>query len=130
MGLVPLQRAALVVILLDAVVIAGGLVLGDALLPRSANVVLTLLSLALMLAATVLTRGGFNFENPTLPAWSLIVGVLALVGGAFLFGYPLLTGLPEGEHGAAMAANQRGWAGLALAFAGGTLLYAGIRHRK
>ena len=152
MNLVPLQRAALVVIFLDAVVILSGFVTGSPLLPRSANVVLTVISLALMAATTVFARGGFNFENPTLPAWAVAVAVIAFFGGAFLFAYPLLTDttagsfeqrngkyeeskngvvvrvLTEEQYDAVMAANQRGWAGLALAFAGGTLAYAGIRH--
>lgn len=154
MRLVPLQRAALVVIFLDVVVIVAGFVTGSALLPRSANVVLTVISVALVAAAGVLTGGGFNFDKPTLPAWAIALGVVSLLGGAFLFAYPLLTGTDAGsfeerngkyqeskdgvvvreltaeQYDAVMAANQRGWAGLALAFAGGTLLYAGIRHRK
>ncbi|GGM87823.1 hypothetical protein GCM10011609_25650 [Lentzea pudingi] len=153
MRLVPLQRASLVVIFIDAVVIVAGFLTGSALLPRSANVVLTVISIALVASAGVLTGGGFNFEKPTLPAWAVAVGVISILGGAFLFAYPLLTGtdagsfeerngkyqeskdgvvvreLTEEQYDAVMAANQRGWAGLALAFAGGTFVYAGIRHR-
>ncbi|ANZ40428.1 hypothetical protein BBK82_34855 [Lentzea guizhouensis] len=154
MRLVPLQWASLVVIALDAVVIVSGFVAGSPLLPRSANVVLTVISLALMMGAAVLTGGGYDFENPTLPLWATAVAVIALCGGGFLFGYPLLTDttagsfeqdngkyreskdgvvvreLTEEEYDRVMAANQRGWAGLAAAFAGGTFLYAGVRHRK
>ncbi|HWO63184.1 MAG TPA: hypothetical protein VNO31_24435 [Umezawaea sp.] len=154
MKLVPLQRTSLVVIFIDAVVIVSGFVTSGALLPRSANVVLTVISLALLAATVALTRGGYNFENPTLPVWAVAVAVIAFFGGAFLFAFPLLTDTTAGsfehkngkhqeskdgvvvreltdeEYEAAMAANQRGWAGLALAFAGGTLAYAGIRHRK
>ncbi|RDI24550.1 hypothetical protein [Lentzea flaviverrucosa] len=126
MRLVPLQWASLVVIFLDAVVIVSGFVTGSALLPRSANVVLTVISLALMSSTVVLARGGYNFEKPTLPAWSVVVAVIAFFGGAFLFAFPLLTDTTT----LTMAENQRGWAGLALAFAGGTFVYAGIRHRK
>jgi hypothetical protein len=154
MGLVPLQKASLVVILIDAVVIVSGFVTGSPLLPRSANVALTVISLALLLAGAVLARGGYDFENPTLPAWAVVVAVIAFFGGAFLFAFPLLTDttagsfehrngkyeeskdgvvvreLTEEQYEAAMAANQRGWAGLASAFAAGTLVYAGIRHRN
>lgn len=154
MRLVPLQWASLVVIFIDAVVIVSGFVTGSALLPRSANVVLTVISLALMLATLVLARGGYNFDNPTLPVWAVVVAVIAFFGGAFLFAFPLLTDttagsfeyengkyeeskdgvvvreLTEEQYEAALAANQRGWAGLALAFAGGTLIYAGIHHRR
>ncbi|MCS7482470.1 hypothetical protein ACFFQW_11830 [Umezawaea endophytica] len=154
MGLVPLQKASLVVISLDAVVILAGFVTGSALLPRSANVVLTVISLALMASTVVLTRGGFNFDNPTLPKWAVAVAVIAFFGGAFLFAYPLVTDttagsfeqrngkyqeskdgvvvreLTEDQYESALAADQRGWAGLALTFAGGVLAYAGIRHRK
>jgi hypothetical protein len=154
MRLVPLQWASLVVIFIDVVVIVSGFVTGSALLPRSANVVLTVISLALMAATVALARGGYNFENPTLPVWVVVVAAIAFFGGAFLFAFPLLTdttaGSFEHENGkhqeskdgvvvreltdeqyeAVMAANQRGWAGLALAFAGGTLTYAGIRHRR
>jgi hypothetical protein len=125
MRLVPLQRASLVVIFVDAVVIVSGFVTGSALLPRSANVVLMVISLALMSSTVVFARGGYNFENPTLPAWSVVVAVIAFFGGALLFAVPLLADtIPT------MVVNQRGWAGLALAFAGGTFVYAGIRHRK
>ena len=79
---------------------------------------------------------------------------IALLGGAFLFAHPLLTDttagsfeqrngkyvesedgavvreLTEDQYESVMAANQRGWAGLAVAFAGGTFLHAGIRHRR
>ncbi|HEX6342241.1 hypothetical protein [Umezawaea sp.] len=154
MKLVPLQWASLVVIFIDAVVVVSGFVTGGPLLPRSANVVLTVISLALLATTVVLTRGGYNFEKPTLPVWAVVVAVIAFFGGAFLFAFPLLTDTTAGsfEHSdgkyreskdgvvvreldaeqyeAAMAANQRGWAGLAVAFAGGTLLYAGIRHRR
>lgn len=154
MGLVPLQRASLVVISIDAVVILSGFVTGSPLLPRSANVVLTVISLALVSAAALLTGGGYDFENPTLPAWSVVVAAIALLGAAFLFAHPLLTDttagtfeqrdgeyveskdgavvreLTEDRYESVMAANQRGWAGPAVAFAGGTFLYAGIRHRR
>ena len=154
MKMVPLQWAALVVIVLDAVVMLFGFLAGSPLLPRSANLVLVVISLALMVAAVFLTAGGFNFENPTLPLWSVVVGVVALLGGIFLFAHPLLTDantgdfeqrngkyqeskdgvvvreLTEDEYDAAMAANQRQSAGFAIAFAAGTLLYAGIRHRR
>lgn len=154
MRLVPLQWASLVVIVVDALVIVSGFVTGSALLPRSANVVLTVISLALMSSTVVFARGGYNFEKPTLPAWSVVVAVIAFFGGALLFAVPLLTDttagsfehqngkyreskdgvvvreLTEEQYDAVMAANQRGWAGLASAFAGGTLVYAGIRHRR
>ncbi|MEU7474524.1 hypothetical protein AB0A63_00985 [Lentzea sp. NPDC042327] len=154
MRLVPVQWASLVVILLDAVVVLSGLVTGSPLLPRSANVVLMVITFALMLAAVPLTGGGFNLQNPTLPAWAVGVAVVAVAGGGFLFAFPLLTDrtagsfeyrdgkyveskdgavvrqLDEDEYDAAMAANQRGWAGLAAALAGGTLAYAGVRHRR
>ncbi|MGI5503958.1 hypothetical protein [Lentzea sp. CA-135723] len=153
MRLVPVQWAALVVIFVDAVVVLSGLVTGNALLPRSANVVLTVISVAVLLTATGLMRGGYNFEKPTLPLWAVVVAVIAFFGGAFLFAYPLVTGtsagsfeqqngkyveskdgvvreLTEEQYDAAMAANQRGWAGLAGAFAGVTVLYAGVRRRK
>ncbi|WP_329791119.1 hypothetical protein V1227_04160 [Lentzea sp. DG1S-22] len=82
------------------------------------------------------------------------MAAIALLGGAFLFAYALLTDttagtfeqregkyveskggavvreLTEDRYESVMAANQRGWAGLAVAFAGGTFLYAGIRHRN
>ncbi|WP_394618666.1 hypothetical protein JNUCC0626_06065 [Lentzea sp. JNUCC 0626] len=133
MRLVPLQWAALVVVALDAVVIASGFATGSPLLPRSANLVLTVISLALMAAAVFLTRGGFNLRNPTLPAWAVVVATIALLGGALLFALPLLTGTTAGsaeQDAAVLAANQRGWAGLAAAFAGGTVLYAGVRHPR
>ncbi|WP_106188500.1 hypothetical protein [Umezawaea tangerina] len=154
MGLVPLQRASLVVIIVDAVVIAFGFVTGSALLPRPANLVLAVISMGLLVSTVVLARGGYNFEHPTLPAWAVVVGVIAFFGGAFLFAFPLLTEpasgsfehengkyqevedgvvvreLTEEQYDAGRAAGQRGAAGLALAFAGGTFLYAGIRHRK
>ncbi|GLY47694.1 hypothetical protein [Lentzea sp. NBRC 102530] len=133
MKLVPLQWAALVVVVLDAVVVLSSFATGSPLLPRSANLVLTVISLALMVAAVFLTRGGFNFDDPTLPAWAVAVAVVALLGGALLFALPLLTGTTAGsleQDPAVLAANQRGWAGLAAAFAGGTVLYAGVRHPK
>ena len=154
MRLVPLQWAALVVIGVDAVVVVAGLVTGSALLPQSANVVLTVISVAILLTAIVLMRGGYNFDEPTLPLWAVVVAVIAFFGGAFLFAYPLLTDttagsfeqrngkyveskggvvvreLTEEQYDAVMAANQRGWAGLAGAFAGVTVLYAGVRRRK
>ncbi|MCG8925183.1 hypothetical protein [Lentzea sp. CC55] len=150
----PLQRASLVVISIDAVVILSGFVTGSPLLPRPANVVLTVISLALVPAAALLTGGGYDSENPTLPAWSVVVAAIALPGGAFLFAHPLLTGttagtfeqrdgkyaesedgavvreLTEDRYESVMAASQRGWTGPAVAFAGGTFLYAGIRHRR
>jgi hypothetical protein len=154
MRLVPLQWASLVVIFIDAVVIVSGFATGSPLLPRSANVVLAVISMALMASTVVLARGAYNFENPTLPAWAVVVAVIAFFGGGFLFAFPLLTDttagtfenengkyreskdgvvvreLTEDQYEAALAANQRGWAGFALTFAGGTLVYAGIRHRR
>ncbi|MGW6441654.1 hypothetical protein [Lentzea sp. NPDC055074] len=153
MRLVPLQWASLVVIALDTIVILSGLVTGSALLPRSANLVLTVISVALMFAVLALMRGGFNFEKPTLPAWSIAVAVIAFFGGVFLFAYPLVTNSTAGDfeerdgkyqetrngvvreltreqYDSVVAVNQRGWAGLSLAFGGLTLAYAGIRHRR
>lgn len=148
-----MQWASLVVIIVDAVVILSGFVTGSALLPRSANVVLTVMSIALMLATRLLAGGEYNFENPTLPVWAVVVAVISFFGGAFLFAFPLLTDttagsfeyrngkyqeskngvvvreLTEEQYEAALAANQRGWAGLALSFAGLSFTYAGIRHR-
>ncbi|MET1073825.1 MAG: hypothetical protein ABWY11_14360 [Umezawaea sp.] len=153
MRLVPLQWAALVVIAIDAVVVVFGFVSGSALLPRAANLVLTVISLALMALTVVLARGGYDFENPTLPVWAVVVAVIAFFGGGFLFAFPLLTDttagnverengkyreskdgvvvreLTEEQYEAALAGNQREAAGLALAFAAGTLVYAGIRRR-
>lgn len=152
--MVPLQWASLVVIFLDAAVITFGFVTGSALLPRSANLVLVAISMALMVATLMFARGAYNFESPTLSAWAVTVAVIAFFGGVFLFAYPLLTDantgsfeqengkyqeskdgvvvreLTEEQHDAGLAANQRQSAGLALAFAGGVLAYAGIRHRK
>jgi amino acid transporter len=154
MRLVPLQWASLVVIFLDAVVIAFGFVTGSALLPRAANLVLVVISMALMVATLVFARGAYNFENPTLPAWAVAVSVIAFFGGVFLFAHPLLTDantgsfeqengkyqelrdgvvvreVTEEQYDAGLAANQRQSAGFALAFAGGVLAYAGIRHRR
>jgi hypothetical protein len=154
MKLVPLQRASLVVISIDAVVIAFGFVTGSALLPRAANLVLTVISLVLLASTVVLARGGYNFENPTLPAWSVVVAVIAFFGGAFLFAFPVMTGnsagsvehengkyqevddgvvvreLTEEQYDAALVGHQREAAGLGLAFAGLTFTYAGVRHRK
>ena len=154
MRLVPVQWASLVVISIDAVVIVFGVLTGSALLPRAANLVLTVISMVLLAATIVLARGGYNFENPTLSLWSGSVAAIAFFGGAFLFAFPLLTDsyeasfehengkyqemkdgvvvreLTEDQYDAGLAANQRQAAGLGLAFAGLTLAYAGVRHRK
>lgn len=152
--MVPLQWASLVVIFLDSVVIAFGFLTGSALLPRSANLVLVVISMALMVATLVFARGAYNFENPTLPAWAVAVAAIAFFGGVFLFAHPLLTDantgsfeqengkyqerkddvvvreLTEEQYDAGLAANQRQSVGFALVFAGGVLAYAGIRYRK
>lgn len=135
MRLLPPQWAALVVIVVDVAAIVFGLLTGEALLPRSANVVLTVISVVLMLGTRLWSRGGFGYDSfgslwallrKRLPVWLIVAVAIAFWGGLALFAVPLLT-----QDTAALdaAANQRGWAGLSLAFASGTFLYAGIVAR-
>lgn len=117
-----LQWASLLVVFVNAGVVLGGFVTGSPVLPRAANVVLVVISVVLMLVTRVLVKGGYSFAGMLRPAWMAVVSLVAFFGGAVLFAIPLLTGEQDG------VVNQLGWAGLALAFAGGTLMYAGIRR--
>jgi hypothetical protein len=118
-----LEWASLLVIFVDAVVIASGLVTGNPLLPRAANVVLVVVSIALMLVTRFMAKGGYGFSGLVRPVWVGAVALVAFFGGALLFAIPLLT---EGQPDA--VTNQRGSVGLALSFAGLTLVYAAIRR--
>ncbi|MEU3646493.1 hypothetical protein AB0E59_24150 [Lentzea sp. NPDC034063] len=136
MRLLPPQWAAFVVLLVDAVVVLFALVTGHALLPRAANVLLTVISIAVMFGTLLWSKGGFGYDSVgsmwkllrrTLPVWLVVAATIAFWGGVFLFAYPLLT---EPDIGSLdEAANQRGWVGLAAAFAAGSLFYAGIGRR-
>ncbi|USX50222.1 hypothetical protein [Lentzea sp. HUAS12] len=117
-----LQWASLLVVFVNAGVVLGGFVTGSPVLPRAANVVLVVISVVLMLVTRVLVKGGYSFAGMLRPAWMAVVSLVAFFSGAVLFAIPLLTGEQDG------VVNQLGWAGLALAFAGGTLMYAGIRR--
>ncbi|HEX7307424.1 hypothetical protein [Lentzea sp.] len=119
------EWASLLVILVDAIVIVSGFVTGSPLLPRAANVVLVVVSVALMLVVRIMVKGGFSFRGLARPAWVGVVTAIAFLGGALLFAIPLLT---EQYVDASAVENQRGWVGLALAFAGGSLFYAAIRR--
>ncbi|SEP73347.1 hypothetical protein SAMN05216188_101319 [Lentzea xinjiangensis] len=122
------EWASLLVVLVDAIVIAYGFVAGSPMLPRAANVVLVVVSGALMLVVRFMVGGGSSFRGLVRPPWMGAVALVAFFGGALLFAIPLLTGIPDTSDAAGLAANQRGWVGLALAFAGGTLAYAAIRR--
>jgi hypothetical protein len=119
-----LQWASLLVIFVDAGVIAGGFVTGSPVLPRAANIVLVVISIALMLITRLKVGNAYEFKTMTRPVWAFAVGVVAFFGGAILFVIPLLNEQQQNDP----VANQRGWAGLALSFAGGCLLYAGLRR--
>ncbi|SER33641.1 hypothetical protein [Lentzea albida] len=119
-----LQRASILVIFVDAVVIVSGFLTGSPLLPRAANVVLVVISIALMLVTRLKVGNDYDVKTMTRPVWAFSVGVVAFFGGAILFVIPLLNEQQQNDP----VANQRGWVGLALSFAGGCLLYAGLRR--
>lgn len=119
-----LEWASLLVILVDAVVIVSGLVTGSPLLPRAANIVLVMVSIALMLVTRVMAKGGYGFNGLVRPVWVGAVALVAFFGGALLFAITLLD---EGLQNDPVT-NQRGWVGLALSFAGCALIYAAIRR--
>ncbi|GHH35949.1 hypothetical protein [Lentzea cavernae] len=119
-----LQWASLLVIFINAGVILTGLLIGSPALPRAANIVLVVISVALMLITRLKVGNAIDVKTMTRPVWAFAVGVVAFFGGALLFAIPLLNEQLQNDP----VANQRGWAGLALSFAGGTLLYAGLRR--
>lgn len=119
-----LQWASILVILVDAVVIVSGFLTGSPLLPRAANIVLVVISGALMLVTRLKVGNDYDVKTMTRPVWAFSVGVVAFFGGAILFVIPLLNEQQQNDP----VANQRGWVGLALSFAGGCLLYAGLRR--
>ncbi|MFD4641264.1 hypothetical protein ACFWN2_28410 [Lentzea sp. NPDC058436] len=123
MGPSRLQWASLFVIFVNALVVVFGFVTGSPLLPRAANVVLVVLSVVLMLITRVMAQGGYSFAGLVRPAWAGVVAAVAFFGGAVLFAIAVLA-----EGSLTPAANQRGGAGLALFFAAGALIYAGIRR--
>ncbi|MET9224507.1 hypothetical protein [Lentzea sp. NPDC003310] len=129
MELVPVQWASLIVIAVDALVIVAAFLTGSPMLPRSANVVLVVIAVVMLFVTLSLTGGGFNFDNPTLPAFAVVTAAVAFLGGGFLFAYALTVTSGE-QNDAVLAANQRGAAGLAAALAAIALLYAGVRHRR
>ncbi|MFD9702653.1 hypothetical protein [Lentzea sp. NPDC059081] len=118
------EWASLLVILVDAIVIVSGFVTGSPLLPRAANVVLVVVSIALMLVVRIMVKGGFSFRGLARPAWVGVVAAVAFFGGALLFAIPLLNVQMQNDP----VMNQRGWVGLALGLAGGALAYAAIRR--
>ncbi len=120
-----LEWASLLVILVDALVIVSGFVTGSPLLPRAANVVLVMVSIALMLMTRVMAKGGYGFNGLVRPVWVGAVALVSFFGGALLFAIPLLLA-EEQQHNP--VTNQRGWVGLALSFAGCALVYAAIRR--
>jgi len=136
MRLLPPQWAAFVVLFIDVVVIVFGFLTGSPLLPRAANLVLTVVSIALMFGTRLWSKGGFGYDSfgsmwtllrRTLPLWLIVAATIAFWGGIFLFAHPLLTVDDIGSLDE--VANQRGWVGLSAAFASGTLVYAGIVQR-
>ena len=136
MRLLPPQGAAFVVLCIDVVVIVFGFLTGSPMLPRAANVVLTVISIAVLFGTLLWSKGGFGYDSiPSmwrllrrrLPVWLIVAATIAFWGGVFLFAYPLLTVTDFGSLDE--TANQRGWTGLAAAFASGSLFYAGIGRR-
>jgi hypothetical protein len=90
MKLLPLQWAAVVVVVLDAIVIVAGAVTGTALLPEQANAVLVVLGFGLLVVLLVQTRGGFRVDGlgtalrmlrETLPGWAIALAGVAFYGG-------------------------------------------------
>ncbi|MFD5828955.1 hypothetical protein, partial [Lentzea sp. NPDC060358] len=118
------EWASLLVILVDAIVIVSGFVTGSPLLPRAANIVLVVVSVALMLVVRIMVRGGFSFRGFVQPVWLGAVAAVSFFGGALLFAIPLLNAQMQDDP----VVNQRGWVGLALALAGGSLAFAAIRR--
>ena len=121
--LLPLQWAAVVVVVIDAIVVVTGAVTGAALLPAQANLVLALAGAALLVVLLVQTGGGFRIDGSsalrllreTLPTWAIALAAVAFYGGWLIGFLGLVTGSVDSGSEAAI---QRVWAGFSLAFAG------------
>ena len=132
--LLPLQWAAVVVVVIDAIVVVTGAVTGATLLPAQANLVLALAGAALLVVLLVQTGGGFRIDGSsalrllreTLPKWAIALAAVAFYGGWLIGFLGLVTGSVDSGSEAAI---QRVWAGFSLAFAGAVLGFAGIARR-
>lgn len=130
-----MQWAAVVLIVIDAIVIAVGFVTGTAVVPGWATVVLVLASMALMVL--LLMRSGesiridgmptfFKLLRETLPTWAVALTFVAFYGGWLI----AVIGMLSRSTARNEVADQRLWTAFALAFAGAVLGFAGIARRR
>ncbi|MFS8104603.1 hypothetical protein LFM09_46625 [Lentzea alba] len=94
MKLLPVQWAAVVLIVVDAIIVATVLATGTALLPWPANLALVLASVALMIVMLLMSGGSFSVKGfatlfrllrETLPKWAIALAAVAFYGGWLLF---------------------------------------------
>ena len=156
MRLLPLQWAAIALIVLDAIVIVLTMK-GAPLLPAWWNAVPAPAAATLLVVMLVQHRGSLRVDGPwtllghlreSLPIWAIALAALAFFGGTAtmsaastfstlkyengqytIIKRKVVTVLTKEQYDAAFAANQRVYSAAGLVIAGGVLALAGVVRR-
>lgn len=156
MRLLPLQWAAIVLIVVDAIVVAFSMT-GVRPLPEWWNFVPVPASVALLVLLLVQFRGSLQVDGPwtllrylreSVPIWAIALAALAFVGGFLTSSPESTTGdlksesgrytitkrkvvkvLTEEQYDAVLTGRQRFYSSTGLMIAGGVLVIAGVVRR-